>query len=1170
MEKRNFSKALLIIASLLIAMNSNGQTTDTLTYTKDILPIFTSTCLDCHGPDETRRMLNLRLDTQDFLRSHVVPGDPDSSLIFQRVSEDDMIRIMPPSSSGRALSEEQVKKVREWIEEGAEWGEPLNAVQQANLVQAAQRQVVFAREVRPILSRNCFQCHGPDNQNRQMGLRLDTPEGYGGDRGHFGGPAVIPGNPEGSLLFQRITSEAAEERMPRDREALSADEIETIRLWIDQGAQWESHWAFIPPEKPKIPSASNRDWPRNSIDNFILERLDKEGIKPSEETDKATLIRRVTLDLTGLPPTLEEVDAFLADDDPKAYEKVVDRLLQSPRFGERMAVEWLDASRYADTNGYQTDGERSMWRWRDWIINAYNSNMPFDQFTVEQLAGDMLPNATLDQRIATAFNRNHSLSAEGGIVPEEFLVEYAVDRVATTSTVWLGLTMACARCHDHKFDPLQQKEFYEFSAFFNNINERGKGFKYVNSPPFIMAPTIDQQAQLEEMTQRLEAANLAFEEIKSDINREQEAWEDSLIRSADVDADVDWNLKQGLVVHHALDGDISGVHAGQVAEASLENGLPHFVKGRIGSAANFDGDRYINAGNPQSLGYEDEFSLSAWIYSTSDNGVVFSRANEGDQGEVGWGLYIEDGKVRLNLSTRVLDDGVAAETVEPIQLNRWHHVMATYDGSKTPGGMRVYIDGVSQELEGLLDLVGNRLPRRYPLLIGASGSSKPNFHGNIDDVRIYDRVLSPEEVAVVATASTVSDIAGIEKFERTEGQSEKIRLSFLNQYASTRVRGAYNKLKEAEWELKELRESFPTVMVMEEMTPRRSTYRLNRGVYDSPAEEVFAGTPSILPPMPEGEKNRLTFAKWLVSADNPLMSRVTVNRFWQMYFGTGLVKTSDNFGSQGEFPSHPRLLDWLATDFVESGWDVKNLQRQIVTSATYRQSSAVTPVMIERDPENRLLSRATRMRMPAQMIRDQALAVSGLLTERLGGPSVGPYQPEGLWDDIVERGQEYRLSSGEDLYRRSLYTFWKRTRPAPAMITFDSSTRETHIVAPTRTNTPLQALNLMNDVTYVEAARALGERALQRGAVDNSAVKQNITYMYRLASSRTPSDDVQLILVSAYENYLAEYQADRAAALLLVSEGQSARDQTLDIAQLAAYQMVASLILNLDGTITRD
>ena len=1168
--RRRLLPVLLLALTCLVSIESLGQSNKSLTYTEDILPIFTSTCLDCHGPDESRRMLNLRLDTQDFLSSHVTAGDPENSLIFQRISEDDMIRVMPPSSSGRTLTQEQIQTVREWIETGADWGSELDESQRVELAQAAERQVVFTREVRPILSRNCFQCHGPDNQNRQMGLRLDIPEGFAGDRGAFGGPVVVPGNAEESLLFQRITAEADNFRMPRDREALTADDVETIRLWINQGADWESHWAFIPPEEPMVPEVETPSWPKNSIDHFVLSRLEQEALDPSKEADKATLIRRVTLDLTGLPPSIEEVDAFLADDSHDAYEKVVNRLLKSPRYGERMAVEWLDAARYADTNGYQTDGERSMWRWRDWVIDAYNDNMPFDQFTVEQLAGDMLPNATLDQRIATAFNRNHSLNAEGGIVPEEFLVEYAVDRVATTSTVWLGLTMGCARCHDHKFDPLQQKEFYEFSAFFNNIDERGKGFKYVNSPPFIAAPTIDQQQELSVLEQRLGNARLAFAELEEEISKGQEIWEDSLVGSSDIDADVDWNLKDGLMVHHPLDGDITGIHAGEAVEATLEDGLPHFVDGRIGPAASFDGQRYIDAGMPPNLGYEDEFTLSAWIYPTLDNGVIFSRANEGDQGEVGWGLYIENGKIRLNLSTRVLDDGVAAETIDTIQIDRWQHIAATYDGSQTPGGMRIYVDGEERELEGLLDLVGNRLPRRYPLRIGASGSSKPNFQGNIDDVRIYDRALSPEEVAVVGTAETVSQIASIDTAQREEAQSEKLRLSYLNQYATPEIRAAYREVKDLERERKALGETFPSVMVMEEMDERRPTYRLNRGVYDNPAEEVFPGTPAILPPMPDGEKNRLTFASWLVSPENPLMSRVTVNRFWQMYFGTGLVKTSDNFGSQGDFPSHPELLDWLATTFTDSGWDVKNLQRLIVTSATYRQSSVVSSELLERDPENRLLSRATRMRLPAQMIRDQALSISGLLTEKIGGPSVGPYQPHGLWDDIVERGQEYRLSSGEDLYRRSLYTFWKRTRPAPAMITFDSSTRETHIVTPTRTNTPLQALNLMNDVTYVEAARAIGEITMKKGVMENSSAEQNVSYMYRLTVSRQPTDEVRSILASAYYEYLSEYQSNRAAALELVSEGESARDQTLDIARLAAYQMVASLILNLDGTITRD
>ena len=1173
MQKSYRDRLLYLLVALTASTHFSsgfGQAADSLTYTKDILPIFTSTCLDCHGPDENRRMLNLRFDTQDFLSSHIVAGDPESSLLFQRISEDDMIRVMPPSSSGRTLTQQQIQIVRDWIEGGAAWGEDLDETQRADLVQAAERQVVFTREVRPILSRNCFQCHGPDEENRQMGLRLDTPEGFAGNRGNFGGPVVIPGNATDSLLFQRITAEAENFRMPRDREALTADEVETIRLWINQGADWESHWAFIPPEKPVVPEVENLSWVKNPIDHFVLAKLEKESLDPSKAADKEILIRRVTLDLTGIPPTLEEIDAYLADESPNAYEKLVDRLLQSPRYGERMAVEWLDAARYADTNGYQTDGERSMWRWRDWVINAYNENMPFDQFTIEQLAGDMLPNATLDQKIATAFNRNHSLNAEGGIVPEEFLVEYAVDRVATTSTVWLGLTMGCARCHDHKFDPLQQKEFYEFSAFFNNINERGKGFKYVNSPPFITAPTASQQEKLVELDQRLKEARLALADMDEEINSGQQVWEDSLVGSSDIDADVDWNLKDGLIVHHALDGDISGVHAGKIVDATLEDGLPHFVDGRIGTAASFDGQRYIDAGMPPNLGYEDEFTLSAWIYPTRDNGVIFSRANEGDQGEVGWGLYIEDGKIRLNLSTRVLDDGVAAETAQAIQLERWQHVAATYDGSKTPEGMRIYVDGIEQELAGLLDLVGNRLPQRYPLRIGASGSTKPNFQGSIDDVRIYDRVLEPEEIAVVSTAETISLIASLDPSKREKAQSDKLRLSYLNQYASPEIRAAYQEVKRLENDRKDLWESFPTVMVMEEMKERRPTFRLNRGVYDNPAEEVFPGTPSILPPMPDGEKNRLTFANWLVSPENPLMSRVTVNRYWQMYFGTGLVKTSDNFGSQGEFPSHPALLDWLATTFVESNWNVKELQRLIVTSATYRQSSVVSPELLEKDPENRLLARATRMRLPAQMIRDQALSISGLLVENIGGPSVGPYQPDGLWDDIVERGQEYRLSTGDDLYRRSLYTFWKRTRPAPAMITFDSSTRETHIVTPTRTNTPLQALNLMNDVTYVEAARALGERVMKEGLAEKLSVEQNVNLMYRLAVSRQPTEEVRSILVGAYGDYLSEYQIDRQAALDLVSEGESLRDETLDISQLAAYQMVASLILNLDGTITRD
>ena len=1048
---------------------------------------------------------------------------------------------------------------------GGSWSAEARAAGGQAAEAAPERVVDFAREVRPILSDNCFSCHGPDEGTRQRGLRLDVREGLFEDRGRLGGPVVVAGAAADSRLFQRLVTESSRLRMPRGADPLTGEQIETLRLWIDQGAEWETHWAFIPPERPALPPVSDPEWVRNPIDAFILSRLDAEGLGPSAEADRATLLRRVTLDLTGLPPTPAELAAFLGDDSPDAYEKAVDRLLGSPRYGERMASEWLDAARYADTNGYQTDGERSMWRWRDWVIDAYNANMPFDQFTIEQIAGDMLPGATRDQRIATAFNRNHSQNGEGGIVVDEFLVEYAVDRVETTSTVWLGLTLGCARCHDHKFDPLSQQEFYEVLANFNNIPERGKAFKYVNSPPLITAPTVGQEADLAELDEKLRAAREAFAALEQDAARAQAAWEASLAGAGRVD----WTLRDGLLAHHALDGDVAGVHDGRFVTAVLEDGRPRFVDGRIGDAAAFDGRRFVNAGPGPDLGYDDAFTLAAWIYPTAASGVIVSRADAGDQGEVGWGLYLEEGKLRFNMSTRILDDGVAAETLEDVRLGEWQHVLAAYDGSKTPGGIRIHVDGEPRELKPLLDLVGNRMPQRYPLRIGASGSTKPRFEGLVDDVRIYGAALTPELAAVVATAEPVTALAAIPAERRTPAQAEKLRLAFLDQYAPPEIGEAWRAAAALEREREALWASFPTVMVMEELAERRPTFRLERGAYDNPAEEVSPGVPAVLPPLPEGvEANRLSFARWLVDPDHPLTARVTVNRFWQTYFGTGLVKTAENFGTQGEYPSHPELLDWLATTFVDSGWDVKALQKAIVTSAAYRQSSRVTAAEYEADPENRLVARGPRLRLPAQMIRDQALAVSGLLVEKLGGPSVKPYQPEGLWADMVEGGYgDYVRSAGDDLYRRSLYTFWKRTLGPPTMITFDSSTRETCIVRTGRTNTPLQALNLMNDVTYVEAARRLAERMMTAGG---ETPAERVGFAYRLATARRPPAAAEAILVDGFRRHLDRYQADRGAALDLVRQGEAPRDETLDVAELAAYTMVANLILNFDGTITKE
>ena len=1134
-------------------------------YNSDVRPILAQACFSCHGSNELARQADLRFDTRQFVDTHVVAGDADASTLFQRLTTEEPIGRMPPISTGRTLTDDQVNTVRLWIESGAEWGSEL-ADADVSAVQVTDRFINFEREVRPILSQNCFSCHGPDEQGRQRGLRLDVEDGLYGDRAQFGGPVIVPGNAADSLLYQRITADSATNRMPRGGEALSEGEVETIKIWIDQGAEWKSHWAFIPPERSTLPSVTDADWPRNPIDRFVLAKLEQEGLAPSDEADRITLLRRVTLDLTGLPPTEGEISAFLNDDSPDAYESAVDRLLGSQRYGERMAVEWLDAARYADTNGYQTDGERSMWRWRDWVIDAYNDNMPFDQFTIEQIAGDMLPNRTRDQQIATAFNRNHSQNGEGGIIEEEFLVEYAVDRVQTTSTVWLGLTIGCARCHDHKFDPITQKEFYEFYAHFNNVPERGKAFKYVNSPPLISAPTSDQEAELSELNNKLRAARADFSAMESDIRTTQTDWEESLAESLPID----WVFTDKLVVHHPLDGNIAGVvQPEEPVTAVLEDGQPRFVEGQLGSAASFDGQRFIDAGNHPNVGYDDKWSLAAWIYPTAKDGVIMSRADSGDQGEVGWGLYLEKGKVRLSLSTRVLDDGVAAETVEDIRLNEWQHVVATYDGLKTPGGMRVYIDSVSKELTGLLDLVGNRMPQRYPLRIGASGSDKPRFKGHIDDVRIYTKVLTPEQVGVVATVELISEIAAIAPADRTAAQSDKLRLCFLDQYATQDAKETWGLVATLERERQALMESFPTVMVMEEMLPRRQTFRLNRGAYDSPAEPVSPGVPAVLPPLPgDAEANRLALARWLVEPDHPLTARVTVNRFWQMYFGTAIVKTTENFGTQGEFPSHPELLDWLATSFIDSGWDVKAIQRLIVTSATYRQESPVTSEEFEIDPENRRLARGPRLRLQPQMIRDQALAVAGLLVEKVGGPSVKPYQPEGLWADMVEGGYgDYVEATGDDLYRRSLYTFWKRTLGPPTMMTFDASTRETCIVRTGRTNTPLQALNLMNDVTYIEAARRLAEKMIADGGM---TPEERLSYGYRTATAHRPRPAAQAVLMAGLQSHMDHYQNNREAALELISMGESPRDETLDVAELASYTMVASLILNLDGTITKE
>lgn len=968
-------------------------------------------------------------------------------------------------------------------------------------------------------------------------------------------------------------------------------------------ASSQNHWAFIKPERPPLPSVQLDTWPRNAIDYFILVRLEKERLRPSPEADRATLLRRVTLDLTGLPPTLAEMNDFLADDSANAYEKTVDRLLSSPRYGERMAFRWLEAARYADTSGYQSDGERSMWRWRDWVIEAFNRNLPFDQFTLEQIAGDLLPSATLEQKIATGFNRNHRGNGEGGIIPEEYAVEYVVDRVDTTCTVWLGLTMGCARCHDHKYDPFAQKEFYQLFAFFNNIPEKGRAVKFGNSPPLIKAPTLEQQTKLAQLERQLNEAEERFRKLEPNLATAQTQWEKSFTNSParvgreklPSGAREPWSISDGLVAHFDFDGDLANsanppvaishsptLNSSPSAErepgesrslsnavprsaARFVNGEPTYAAGQLGRAAKFDGHRFVEAGNVGDFGFFDKFSCGAWIYPRSvRRGAILSRMAETPQAD-GYALALADGKLQANFVKRWLDDALRVETETALEPQQWHHVLFTYDGSRVASGVRIYVDGRPQKLKVNLDELNQSFKTAQPLRVGSGGGPENRFDGSIDDLRIYDRVLTPDEVEIVATVEEISSLAAIPEAQRTPARHKKLRAYYLEQAAPAAMQKAHRELAAARQRRDDFWERLPTTMVMEELPTPRETFVLLRGQYDKHGEAVTRAVPARLSPWPAGAPgNRLGFARWLIDPSHPLTARVAVNQYWQMYFGTGLVRTPEDFGTRGEPPSHPDLLDWLATEFIRAGWNVKTMQKLIVMSAAYRQSSKAAPDLLQRDLENRWLTRGPRLRLSAEMIRDQALAVSGLLIEKVGGPSVKPYQPSGLWKELS--GDDYRPDQGEGLYRRSLYTFWKRTSAPPMMATFDAAGREMCSVRQTRTSTPLQALNLMNDVAFVEASRALAQRMLTESG---PTPEDRITFAFRLAAARSPRADELKILADGLRDHLQHYQSNVKAAQELIKAGESASAKGLDAAELAACTALANLILNLDEAVTK-
>lgn len=1014
----------------------------------------------------------------------------------------------------------------------------------------AARPVEFNRDVRPILSDKCLACHGADAKNKNIPLRLDVEDIAKSDLG--GRRAIVPGDPAASEILKRIDTPSKARKMPPafTGHAVSAEERDILARWIAEGAVWQKHWSFLPPARPALPDLKQAAWVRNPIDAFILERLEREELAPRSEASRDRLLRRVTLDLTGLPPTPQEVDAFLADKSPKAYDKLVDRLLASPRFGERLAMRWLDNARYADTNGYQYDGERIMWRWRDYVINSFNRNKPFDQFVSEQIAGDLLPNATLEQKVATGFQRNHRANTELGIVAEEYNVEYVIDRVETNSAVFLGLTFGCARCHNHKYDPLTQKEMYQFYAFFNNVPEQGRAMKYGNSPPMVPYPTDAQQARLTQLVHEISQTSKAIRPEAAKLK----AWQAALPKTSTQYWFPAFDLKRKLSLDSA-------------EETRANGGVVSFVPGRIGNAVQLDGNTWLDAGfQAANFDIEDRFSLSFWVQSDSiPDGSLVSRSKDAPRGR-GFGMEARQGKLHVHFTSDFDDDAIRLISEEPIlKSSQWQHLALRYTGSRMAEGVHVYVDGKPVRFKVELDNLyrpfnngGKEFPE--PFRIGAGAGPERRFKGRFDEVLIWSRTLPEADIALLAKGQLLRDL---------DSATRQVREAYLESPAAPAAqKQLWAKLIQLEQAREAHERSFPTVMVMAENPQRRDTHILIRGEYNKPGDKVEPGLPSFLPGLPAAApNNRLGLAQWMVARDNPLTARVNINRFWQMIFGTGLVKTTEDFGSQGEYPTHPELLDWLAVEFMDSQWDLKHMFRLMVTSASYRQDSRSTPALNQRDPENRLLARGPRLRLPAEAIRDQALAAANLLSPKLGGPSIKPYQPAGLWEEQSMQNMDYTQDHGDDLYRRSLYIYWKRTIAPPMMTNFDASTRESCVVRESRTNTPLQALTLMNDVTFLEAGRHIARRMLTEGGATE---EDRLQFGMKLLLAR-PATATELAVLKSNLNYHRDYFASQPGRVeTYLRQGDSPLDPKLPQSEQAAYMALASLLLNLDQTLTKD
>jgi hypothetical protein len=1022
----------------------------------------------------------------------------------------------------------------------------------------------YNRDVRPILAENCFACHGPDSAARKADLRLDRRD----DAVKAG--AIAPGDPAQSALVERIFATEADERMPppRTTKKLTAAQKETLKLWIAAGAEYQKHWSFLPPTRPPLPAVKDANWCRTPIDRFVLAGLEKRGLRPAPEADRRTLARRLSLDLTGLPPSPEEVEAFVADGSADAYERYVDRLLASPQWGEHRARYWLDAARYADTHGIHFDNYREMWVYRDWVIKAFNANKPFDRFTVEQLAGDLLPNRTLDQQIASGFNRCNITSNEGGLIPEEYLVLYTRDRTETAAQVFLGLTAGCAVCHDHKLDPITQREFYSLAAFFNNTTQGAMDGNVKDTPPVLMVPRAEDRSRSKALGKELADVRAKAEARKRSARAEFDRWltetkrepMDSLIPTDGLRISASLSEGEGKAVHLTADGKPRTVtasalawDAGHVAAKALKAQAGGVVE--VADVGDFEKDQ--------------AFSFGAWVKLPRNPGAgaVFARMDD-RRDYRGWDLWVQNGQVGTHIVNKWPDDALKAVSRNPIKAGQWNHVFVTYDGSAKVTGVKVYVNGVPQETAVEADALKSTIRTQVPFKLAQRDTQSRLNGALIQDLRVYGRALSGAEVDRLARTTRAAWLAAKPAKERSAAETGEL-FDWWLATSDPAARELAAKLSALQQEEAAIRSRGTVAHVAQERGGMPMAHVLFRGEYDKRRDPVKPETPAILPPLPPGlPRNRLGLAQWLLRPDHPLTARVTVNRFWQEVFGTGIVRTAGDFGTAGEPPSHPDLLDWLAVEFREGGWDVKRFFKLIVTSSAYRQAAVATPEKREKDPQNRFLSRGPRFRMDAEMVRDYALASSGLLVRKIGGPSVKPYQPEGVWEAVAMIGsntRDYRRDTGESLYRRSLYTFWKRAAPPASMDIFNAPNRETCTVRRERTNTPLQALVTLNDPQFVEAARHLAETALKQGGNPEGWADA----MARRVLARPLRPEELRVVQASVSELLTFYKAHPDDAKKLLAVGESKADASLDPAALAAWTMLANELMNLDEVLNK-